>query len=513
MSVARTTRDEVRPASRPAAASAGLDVHRHLSPAATVRLLGRWHAGGPAYVVLADALRAAVLAGTLAPHTRLPSERDLATALGVSRTTTAAAFRRLRELGFARSRTGAGTVVVLPHGGGRRSAARPAGGDAPAPAGLPGTGSAVDLADLSQATSAAPSGLHAAYGRALERLPEHLAGGGYEPYGVASLREAVAARFTARGTPTDPDQILVTTGAQHAITTLAGTLLGSGDRAVVQSPTYYHAMEALRRAGARLVALPVGRGGPGGAPGFDVGLFESTLRQVSPRLVYLVPDFHNPTGYTLTPDERAGVREAAARHRVTVVGDETLTDLSLDTDPDDEGDVAPPLAGDGTSPYVVTVGSASKSFWGGLRVGWVRAHPDLVARLARTRQSADIATAVLEQLAVVELLEDRTALLAERRVVLREQRDLVCGLLAEALPEWHVPVPPGGLSLWAEVGAPLAHAFAAAAAAEGVLVNAGPTFTPDGSSTDRLRLTFSRPAEDLRRAVPRLVAAWDRVRA
>ena len=76
-----------------------------------------------------------------------------------------------------------------------------------------------------------------------------------------------------------------------------------------------------------------------------------------------------------------------------------------------------------------------------------------------------------------------------------------------------VPVPAGGLSLWAGLGAPLAHAFAAAAAAEGVLVNAGPTFTPDGSSADRVRLTFSRSREDLERAVPRLVRAWERVTA
>ncbi|WP_264032303.1 PLP-dependent aminotransferase family protein [Cellulosimicrobium sp. SH8] len=492
-----------------------VDVHRHLSPAAAARLLGHWHAGGPAYTALADALRAAVLAGTLAPHTRLPSERDLAVALGVSRTTTAAAYGRLRELGFARSRTGSGTVVVLPRATRPRTAPRARGGDAP-PA--PAPHAPIDLADLSQATSAAPSGLHGAYSRALERLPEYLSGGGYEPYGVGVLREAIADHHTRRGTPTTPDEVLVTTGAQHAITTLAGTLLGGGDRAVVQSPTYYHAMEALRRAGARLVPVPVGRGDrtthPGrdrDVPGFDVDLFGSTLRQVSPRLVYLVPDFHNPTAYTLTVEERAGVRDAAARHRVTVVGDETLTDLDLDGAPDAVGPVAEPLAGDGTSPYVVTVGSASKSFWGGLRVGWVRAHPDLVARLARTRQSADIATAVLEQLAVVELLDDASSVLAERRRTLRAQRDLLCRLLAAALPDWHVHVPEGGLSLWVDVGAPVAQAFAAAAAAEGVLVNAGPTFTPDGSAADRLRLTFSRPPEELERAVPRLAAAWARV--
>ncbi len=193
-----------------------------------------------------------------------------------------------------------------------------------------------------------------------------------------------------------------------------------------------------------------------------------------------------------------------------MVGDETLTDLDLDGDPDATGPVVEPLAGDGTSPYVVTVGSASKSFWGGLRVGWVRAHPDLVARLARTRQSADIATAVLEQLTVVELLDDAGTVLAERRRTLRAQRDLLCGLLARALPQWRVDVPEGGLAVGGP-GAPVAQALAAAAAAEGVLVNAGPTFTPDGSAADRLRLTFSRPPEQLEHAVARLSAAWARV--
>src|SRR5690606_12489876 len=219
----------------------------------------------------------------------------------------------------------------------------------------------------------------------------------------------------------------------------------------------------------------------------------------------------NPTAYTLTAAERAGVRDAAQRHRVTVVGDETLTDLDLDGDPDAAGPVAEPLAGDGTSPYVVTVGSASKSFWGGLRVGWVRAHPDLVARLARTRQSADIATAVLEQLTVVELLDDAPTVLAERRRMLRAQRDLLCGLLGAALPDWRVHVPRGGLAAWVAVGAPVARRCPGAAAGAGVLANAGPTFTPDGCAADGLRLTFSRPPDELERAVPRLVAAWARV--
>jgi DNA-binding transcriptional MocR family regulator len=487
-------------------------VHRQLSPAATSRLLGTWHVSGPAYSALADGLRAAVLAGTLPPHTRLPSERRLAEALGVSRTTTAAAYRRLRDLGYARSRTGSGTVAVLPRTSGGEQEPPPAAcaGDAPAPTSADGAGAYAgdDVVDLAQATPSAPPELHAAYERALEALPAYLTRGGYDPFGLPGLRRAIADRYWERGVPTSPDQILVTTGAQQAIALLASTFLAPRDVAVVQSPTYFHAMEALRGARGRLVGVPSGR------DGLDLDLFDSTVRAMRPRVVYLVPDFHNPTGATLSPEDRERVAATAERHGTTIVGDETLTEVVLEgpggTLPTD-ADLPSPFALDGRSDRLVSVGSASKAFWGGLRVGWVRAHVDLVARLTRTRQSADIATAVLEQLTVTELLGNRAAILGPRRLVLREARDTLVDGLREALPSWSVPRPAGGLSVWADVGRPVALAFAAAAAAEGVLVNAGPTFTPDATSRDHVRLTLTQPADAIARAIPRLVRAWERV--
>lgn len=483
-------------------------VLRQLSPVSTARLLGAWHAGGPAYVALADALRAAVLSGTLAPHTRLPSERELAAALSVSRTTTSGAYARLRELGFAISRVGSGTVTTLPQRavgpGPGPGPGRSAGGDAP-PAdvalrrhGRAGTVPDVGHLDLWQATPPAPPQLHEAFARALEGLPAYLDSGGYEPYGLATLREAIAARYRERGVPTTADEILVTTGAQQAIALLAHTHLRPGDRAVVESPTYFHAMEAMRDAGGRVVGVPTGP--------LDVDQLASTVRRARPRLVYLVPDYQNPTGFVLSADERAAVREIAERHGVTIVGDETLVELGL------SDDVTPPaFAGDGTSPHVVSVGSASKAFWGGLRVGWVRAHPQVIAQLARARQSADIATAVLEQLAVTELLGRRAEVMAGRRHMLRERRDLLVGKLRESFP-WDVPEPQGGLFCWVDLGRPVAQAFAAAAAAEGALVAAGPLFTPDNAgAASRVRLTFTRSPAELADAVPRLVRAWGRV--
>lgn len=479
-------------------------VLRQLSPTSAARLLGTWHAGGPAYVALADALRAAVLSGTLAPHTRLPSERELASTLRVSRTTTSGAYARLRELGFATSRVGSGTVTTLPQRPVDPGPGRTAGGDAPVADdalradGITGIQPGSGYLDLWQATPPAPPELHDAFTRALEGLPAYLDSGGYEPYGLTPLREAVAARYRERGVPTTADEILVTTGAQQAIALLARTHLHPGDRAVVESPTYFHAMEAMREAGGRLLGVPTGP--------LDVDQLASAVRRARPRLVYLVPDYQNPTGSLLSADERAAVREIADRHGVTVVGDETLVELDLS----DHG-TPPPFAGDGSSPHVVSVGSASKVFWGGLRVGWIRAHPRVIDHLARARQSADIATAVLDQLAVADLLRRRAEVLPGRQRLLRERRDLLVGRLRDALP-WDVPVPPGGLFCWVGLGRPVAQAFAAAAAAEGARVAAGPLFTPDGTgAASHVRLTFTRSPAELADAVPRLVRAWARV--
>ncbi|MFB7798603.1 PLP-dependent aminotransferase family protein [Isoptericola sp. NPDC056134] len=469
---------------------------RQLSPAATARLLGDWRAGGPAYLALSDALRAAVLSGSLPPLTRVPSERELATALRVSRTTTSGAYARLRELGFLASRVGSGTVTTLPRGAGATRGGVPvAAGDAPTdPHGDTPPEAPVDLA---QATPSATSALHDAYTAALEVLPGYLATGGYAHLGVEALRSAIADRYTARGVPTTPDQILVTTGAQQAISVLTAAFVGRGETTVVESPTYFHALEPTRRFGGRVVGVPVG----------DVETLASAVRRTRPRLVYLVPDFHNPTGTTMSAEARAAVRDLAHRTGTTAVGDETLTDLALDPG----AQVPEPFAGDGTSPHVVTIGSASKSFWGGVRVGWVRAEPQVVRRLARVRESADIATPVLEQLAVVELLRRADAILPGRVAELRARRDLLVDLVRDALPDWRVRVPAGGLCLWVDLGRPLAQALAAAAVHHGVLVTPGPAFTPDRSSRDRVRLTFTREPDQLATAVPRLARAWAQV--
>ncbi|ADG74988.1 transcriptional regulator, GntR family with aminotransferase domain [Cellulomonas flavigena DSM 20109] len=461
-----------------------VSVDRRVSGSRLRVLLGTWQHHGPAYQALADALRGLVRAGTLPLATRLPGEREVADALGVSRTTVTAAYDLLRDEGFLASRRGSGTVTTLPPHAGDRVPTRLGGVDD-------------GLVDLSAAAPSAPPQLAAACAAALDALPRHTTGTGYTPLGLPALRAAVAERYTRRGTPTTPEQVLVTTGGQQAIHLLTSAYAGPGDRVVVEHPTYPHAIDAVRAAGARAVPVPV-------TPhGTDLELLASTVHQAAPRLVYLVPDHHNPTGTSLTTDARARVRDLARRTRTVVVGDETLTDLTL------SGPEPEPFAGAGPADrYVVCVGSASKTFWGGLRVGWLRGHPDVVAALAQRRAHVDIGTSVLDQLVTLELLAHADEVVAQRRATVRAQRDALHSMLAQELPEWRTTVPAGGLSTWVDLTRPVSTALAALAHGHGVRVAPGPAFGVDGTFDDHLRIPFAQPADALRRAVDGLAAAW-----
>ena len=216
-------------------------------PAVSSRALGvlldSWRASSsPGYAALADRIRLLVLDGRLSVGTRLPSERDLAGHLGVSRTTVAAAYAALRDAGHVTSLRGSGSVVRLPDQARVRST-RPADED--------------DVLDFTKAAMPAVDGIAEAAQRAAGRLGAYLSEPGYDTVGRPVLREAVAARYRARGLETSADQIVVTLGAQHAIALLARVLVGRGDRAVVETPGYPHAFEALRAAGARLAPVSV----------------------------------------------------------------------------------------------------------------------------------------------------------------------------------------------------------------------------------------------------------------
>jgi DNA-binding transcriptional MocR family regulator len=180
------------------------------------------------------------------------------------------------------------------------------------------------------------------------------------------------------------------------------------------------------------------------------------------------------------------------------VVDETLVELGLDAAaPVPFAAVAPPHA-------VVTVGSTSKAFWGGLRIGWLRAEPDVVQRCARVLSGTQLALPVLEQLAACHLLDGAEAALASSRSRLREQRAALLGALADRLPAWQVRPPAGGLVLWCQLPAGSSTALAAGAEPHGLRLAAGPRFSPSAGCDDRLRLPVHPPRPVLEEAVRRL---------
>lgn len=455
-----------------------------------VRLLTDWRtaSGGPAYVRLAAAVRALVVDGRLPLAARMPAERDLAARLGISRTTVAAAYDALRTDGYLHTRQGAGSVTALPDG----HVPQAAGYSAVRSAGFPAGPSLLDLGVASPA--ALPDSVAAAVDRARDRLGRHLRGHGYDVLGLPELREAVAERYRRRGLPTSPDTILVTAGALGGIGLVTRALLSAGDRVVVDSPTYPTALDVVRRSNGRLLGVGLDE------DGWDLDRLEDAYRAAVPRLGYVVADFANPTGHLLPADGRERLARAAARAGSTLLVDETLVDVVLD-----DVDLPPPVAGFDDD-RVVSVGSMSKTHWGGLRTGWVRAPRDLLGRLAEQRGALDLAPPVLEQLVAAELLADADALNC-RRVQLRARRAALTAALREQCADWTWREPAGGLVLWVRLDAPVATALSAAAARHGVRLVPGGRFAADGTGEWHVRVPFTLPEPVLLDAVERLARA------
>ena len=460
-------------------------MQRLISGQQVAELLSDWRAAGETgYRALADRLRLLIIDGRLPVGTRLPSERELVLRLGASRTTIGAALEELRTAGFLETRRGSGSVVRVP------------GGRPENPGGMP-----VPL-DFTTASSGAIPGFHAAAERALRSLPAALSGTGYEFVGVPSLREAIATRFTERGLPTRPSQILITSGAQAAIALVSRVLLTRGDRAIVETPGYRRAHEALRSAGARLLPIAVDADA-----GWDIDEVERLLRRAAPALAYLMPDFHNPTGRSLPADGRRRILEAARDAGATVLVDETTAELDIDR----VGEYLPMASFAPSGARVITVGSASKVIWGGLRIGWVRASEDLVARLASARGESDLGTAILDQLVAAEVFADFAPVLESRRVAHAATRDAIASGLRAKLPEWHVPRIDGGLATWVRFDAPVSSQLAIGARARGLRIPAGPWFGLDGAFERFLRIPFGPGPDSIDRAIDILAEVWDQV--
>ncbi|MFJ2203641.1 PLP-dependent aminotransferase family protein, partial [Streptomyces violaceusniger] len=318
----------------------------------------------------------------------------------------------------------------------------------------------------------------------------------YEPLGLPALRTEIAARYARLGLPTATDEVLITTGGQQALNLLFR--LFSQDRGTIatENPTYAGALDAARAADATVIGLPSDE------EGVTVRSVRDALDRSAVQLMYLMSACHNPTGAVMSAARRHEVAHLAKAAGTPIIDDETLADLTFD----DHARI--PFAATADTGTVVTVGSLSKLFWAGLRVGWIRAPRQLITRLARLKAVADLGSSHPGQLLAIRMLPRIEEASTARSLQLIKRRDLLADLLHRQLPTWSWLLPQGGPFLWVQLPHSDAEAFARLTLRYGVRVLPGSRTSPDKTFADHLRISFVAEPAEIETAVARLAEAW-----
>ena len=460
-------------------------------------VLGLWSEGpGPLHRKLSDAIRAAVDDGRLPAQSRLPSERDLAGRLAVSRSTVVAAYDTLRSEGVVESRQGSGTRIRGRSPGDRLAVAPPF---RVSPVYRTLIDGRDDVISLACATFPAHPRVARAASEVLsqdgDKLLAHI---GYLPAGLPALREALADRLTMLGTPTSVEQIMITTGAQQAVNLAAQMLVSPGDEVIVETPSFSGTIDIIRTRGARVTTVPVDDGG------VDVAGVARAITAGNPALIYLMPSFHNPTGALLAANRRRDLAELVAAHGVPLVEDNALENAPLD----DER--LPPIAAYAPPDApILSAGSFSKAAWGGLRVGWMRGPVPLVTRMTELKAMNDLGSPLFDQAIAAHIVPHLDEMRVDHREMLNRNLDLVSGLLEDLLPTWQWCRPKGGPSLWIELPSGSASAYTQVALRFGVEVIPGDQMSPSGDDYRKLRLPYTAEPPVLEETMRRLAQAWD----
>ncbi|HEX2360135.1 MAG TPA: PLP-dependent aminotransferase family protein [Solirubrobacterales bacterium] len=448
---------------------------------------------------IVGAFRGAIEAGELAPGEKLPPTRELAETAGVNHLTAVRAYKRLRELGLVSSQVGRGTFV-------RDSAPAvlPAPGDAdatdwqhfvlPPLAESHGDRVMAEMYRHSQARGLIP--LSVGYPssklfpfdeirRALDACMDDRDARALQYTDIAGepdLVEELAALSAQRGSPEDPGDIVVTTGARQGLTLAARAILRPGDAVACEAPTFMGVLESVKAIDTRVLPVPMDE------QGLDVDALEELLGREQIRFLAIQPRCHNPTGQDLAPARRTQLLELAHRHGFFIVEDGIYGDLRYDGE--DPGSLRAEARG-----HVIYIDSVSKTVGGGLRVGWIAASGPVRERILVEKRADDMHSPTLTQLAVAGFLAagEYPAHIERARDFYRERRDVLLEATGKHLKGLATVATqsPGGGHLWLTLDLPLNESeLISEAVRNGVTFVPGAAMLPTASHLTHMRLSY-----------------------
>lgn len=454
----------------------------------------------PVYEQIKDHIAGLIVEGRLKPGDRLPSSRNLAETLGVNRTTVCTAYEELEADGYVGSHVGQGTYVLaldaligrpLPRletesfqpRFSRRSEILNASKrrwDNP-------TGSRADRILFSGLTPEEDLFPVELFRNALNNcMREHgrelLQYG--DPQGYRPLREYISTRLVRYSIDVSPDQIVIVNGSQQGIDLVMRVFTDPGDSVVIESPSYAELFPVLAQYEVQVTTIPVG------SNGMDLDLLERKLSEQPARLIYAMPNFHNPTGATMGLQERQKLVDIVTAHGVPLVEDDYEKDLRFEGTP-----IVPVKALDSTG-TVLYMGTFSKGLFPGARVAWIAAEPAIVERLVLAKRYTDFHTNMLMQAAITEFCVQGhyDAHLKRLHKIYRLRRRKLLEAMAREFPpgvEWTRP--DGGYALWVTLPASLnAKELLVAAQRHGIFFTPGERFFTGSGGENSFRLCFSR---------------------
>ena len=451
--------------------------------------IGGWALhSGPLYRRLASAIEAAVARGDLPPGTLLPPERTLAQSLVVGRSTVVGAYDLLRTAGVVVSRQGSGSWIA---GAERNAAHRGATPESLRGAALSGGESLIDLATASLPAHPAVRQALGSWDDAL--LTALLNETGYSVLGLTDLRRAVANQFSREGLPTTTDQILITTGDQQALALITHQYCELGDTVVVEDPTSAGMLDLLR-------ALPVSvRSSRSLSSTGHEGLVDQ-VHKYSPRLVYVMPCL-GPEGRNAAENDVRRLASALRGFDGVLIEDTSSRPLLREPAPTY-------LAALTQRTTVLTVGSMSKLFWAGLRVGWIRGDANLILRLSQAKARADLGTPLLSQLVSAWLIHRTSEVQTDRVLEITSRMQSAETAIKLHLPDFALCPNAGGLTSWMGIPHGASRPFTEIARRHGVAVVSGAALSPGGSSDGFVRVALGVSDTTFLRGIERLEAAW-----